>query len=101
MTAASFSATSETDERAQLARWLAEDFSDLAAEFAPLCLDPKAGRPLYLTHLPIAAAAMGAEFPPPVRDDLNAGYVYLTGSYYALDAVVDGHACGRSTKGAA
>lgn len=79
-------------EQQQLRKWLEEDFKDTGPRLFKLCVDTKDNRPLYLTHVQLALKS--TEHNLSNLDslmNLQAGYVYLTAAYYAIDALVDEH----------
>lgn len=75
-----------------LKQWLSYDFGSDSEELLPLFLALHSDRPLYLSHLPIVLHTLRAHHLEGSQlDELNAAYVYLTSSFYCVDALVDGH----------
>lgn len=79
-------------EQQQLRKWLEEDFDAASPRLFKLCVDTRDNRPLYLTHVLLALKSTEYDLPElESLTNLQAGYVYLTAAYYAIDALVDEH----------
>jgi hypothetical protein len=85
-----------SDERAELYRWLEQDFGSAADAVMELCCDEASGRPLYFSHVRLAAGSTGGALPDSVFSSISKAYIYLTASYYVADSIIDGHPCHRS-----
>jgi hypothetical protein len=83
-------------ERDLLKKITVEDFGTYSAKIFSFCTDPVSGRPLYLTHLPLAIQASGfkGDLDQETLENLSAGYVYLIACYYCIDSFVDFHGWG-------
>ena len=56
-----------------------------------LCCDEASGRPLYFSHVRLAAKSTGDALPDAMFSSISKAYIYLTASYYVADSLIDGH----------